>query len=260
MRNSFDLAAKNYDQLFTNSNIGKLQRNLVHQHIITFLKKDKKLNILEINCGTGEDAIWFAKQGHQVLATDISKTMIDVAKNKVDLDNLYFKPFDINHIGQLKPDEKYDLIFSNFGGLNCLSTKELSQFYVDSLKLLKDNGRVINVMMPKCCIWDNIYLLYKIRWKSLFRRNTNKGVTVKVNGLNVQTWYYNPKEIISLTKGLFDTESTYPVGLFIPPSFLESFFSKKRRILQLLAWLDSRFKLSILSKYADHFIITLKAK
>ena len=36
-----------------------------------------------MNCGTGEDARWLASQGMQVLATDISAPMIEVAQCKL---------------------------------------------------------------------------------------------------------------------------------------------------------------------------------
>ena len=39
-------------------------------------------SILELNAGTGEDAVYFAQQGHNVHATDISAGMQEVADQK----------------------------------------------------------------------------------------------------------------------------------------------------------------------------------
>ena len=113
---SFDKAASNYDDTFTKTDIGKMQRALVYAELSKHLISVQ--NILEINCGTGEDAIWFAKQNFTVTATDISPKMIEVAKSKA---NLNFSVADINSMATTFEGEKFDLLFSNFGGLNCLS-------------------------------------------------------------------------------------------------------------------------------------------
>ena len=96
MEASFDKAALNYDATFTNSEIGQLQRNLIYKQLSKQL--DSVQNILEINCGTGEDAIWFAQQNFKITATDISPKMIDVAKSKAPFENLNFQTADINSI------------------------------------------------------------------------------------------------------------------------------------------------------------------
>ncbi len=127
MEASFDKAAINYDETFTNSDIGKLQRDLVYEQLSKQLKSIH--NILEINCGTGEDAIWLSKQNFKVTATDISTKMIEEAKNKATLGNLNFEIADINLIATSFPNDNFDLIFSNFGGLNCLSKTELQDFF-----------------------------------------------------------------------------------------------------------------------------------
>jgi ubiquinone/menaquinone biosynthesis C-methylase UbiE len=78
----FDIASINYDNTFTFSNIGKAQRNRVFKYLNPLIKKRKKLSILELNCGTGTDAITFGNLGHNVIATDISQEMINTAALK----------------------------------------------------------------------------------------------------------------------------------------------------------------------------------
>ena len=92
MKANFDHHAINYDAYFSNSLIGKAQRERVHYFLNKQLEKKKKnLRVLEINCGTGIDADWLAKKGHFVIASDISSKMIEIAKNKYDHSNLIFK-------------------------------------------------------------------------------------------------------------------------------------------------------------------------
>ena len=98
MHNDFDVAAPLYDNIFTYSNIGKAQRKLVFKYLKPIISQGKKLSILELNCGTGADAIVFANMNHEVIATDISEGMIAVAKAKEHPKNLQFKVKDINTI------------------------------------------------------------------------------------------------------------------------------------------------------------------
>jgi SAM-dependent methyltransferase len=73
----FDALADSYDATFTNSRIGLAQRNAVWRELdITFGPGQR---ILEINCGSGVDAIHLASRGVKVLACDSSPRMIEVA-------------------------------------------------------------------------------------------------------------------------------------------------------------------------------------
>lgn len=258
MNASFDIAANTYDQSFTNSEIGKLQRNFVYRVVSKHLHNTKK--ILEINCGTGEDAIWFAKKGFEVTATDISNEMIAVAKAKEPFQNLNFIQTDINSISEQFFDQKFDTIFSNFGGLNCLTPTELENFLSSSKKMLSEKGKLILVIMPKNTLWEKVYFILKGKFKTAFRR-TKKEVIANVDGTGVPTYYYNPKEIVHLTKTNFKCVELKPIGFFVPPSYLEPFFKKQKRFLQFLTTLENKIKSSsFLSKYADHYILILEKK
>jgi ubiquinone/menaquinone biosynthesis C-methylase UbiE len=79
----FDQSAAAYDADFSFSMIGRAQRDIVHEYLENNLNFGKVLRILELNCGTGEDALFFAKKGADVLATDISEKMLETAKEKV---------------------------------------------------------------------------------------------------------------------------------------------------------------------------------
>lgn len=253
---SFDVAAQNYDSDFTHTEIGKLQRHLVYENLQKHLKNSA--TILEINCGTGEDAIWLANQNFEVMATDISEKMIAIAKAKTNLANLNFKVLDINHINQ--ETKKYDLLFSNFGGLNCLTNTELQTFFKSASEIISEKGKISLVIMPKNTIWEQFYFLTKFDFKNVFRRK-KEIVFANVDGEKVETYYYNPKDIVHLCQANFEIIAVKPIGFFIPPSYLEPFFKNKKRFLKGLDFLENRIKnWSILSKYADHYIITLQKK
>ncbi|MGH2665136.1 class I SAM-dependent methyltransferase [Flavobacterium sp.] len=260
MNASFDIAATNYDKTFTNTVIGKLQRSLVYQHLTEILSENQATTILEVNCGTGEDAIWLARQNYKVTATDISSAMIAVAKNKINLENLIFREADINNLPFPFLDQKFDMIFSNFGGLNCLSKTELRQFFKNSSELLTEKGQLALVIMPKNTLWEQFYFLTKANFKAVFRRK-KENITANVDGENVKTYYHNPKEVVHLASEVFVINHLKPIGIFVPPSYLEPFFRKKPKLVSVLNSLENTVKnQSFLSKYADHYLIALQKK
>ena len=260
MKADFDKAAQNYDTTFTNSVIGKLQRDLVYHQFSKVINKHNPKTILEINCGTGEDAIWLAEQKIEVIATDISSTMIEIAKSKSILENLTFIQTDINQIDSDFSTKKFDLIFSNFGGLNCLSLSEMTAFFKNVAQHLSAKGHLVLVIMPKSTLWEQFYFLLKLDFKNAFRRKKEYAIA-NVDGEKVTTYYYNPKDIVNLANTNFVVKQINPIGFFVPPSYLEPFFKNKPKMISDLSELEQKIKnRSWLSKYADHYLIVLEKK
>ncbi len=259
----FDHYATSYDLHFTQSGIGKAQRALVWQRLKDHLHSKKK--ILELNCGTGEDAIQLAKLGHNVLATDASSGMMEVAKSKchaitVPL-NLNFTQASFSELNEKVKDENFDLVFSNFGGLNCADEVVLKKLAFDLSALLNSNGKLFMVVMGRSCIWEQLYFLLKAQNIKAFRRKSKSGVNTTVSGTSFKTFYYSPTEITNIFSGNFMLDSLHPVGLFVPPSYLEPFFERNKMLLKFFGFLDkSLHNFSFLADYADHFVIVLKKK
>jgi ubiquinone/menaquinone biosynthesis C-methylase UbiE len=260
MHSDFDAAAAQYDSIFTYSNIGKAQRKLVFKYINPIISQEKKLSILELNCGTGADAITFANMDHNVIATDISEGMIAIAKAKEHPKNVAFEVQDINTLTAKTFNKKFDLIFSNFGGLNCLSKEQLTSFLKTTVDLLNSNGKLVMVVMPKQCLWERFYFTLKGDRAKAKRRNTTESVVANVDGVGVETWYFNPAEILELSADSFSKENVKPIGVTIPPSYLEKSFVAKFPLLNIFKGLDSILTASSLAKYADHFLIVLEKK
>ena len=79
---AFDGLAQEYDAQFTATTLGTLLRRMSWRHFERVFAQREFL--LDIGCGTGEDAIHLASLGHRVLATDASLQMIRVARHKAE--------------------------------------------------------------------------------------------------------------------------------------------------------------------------------
>src|SRR5688572_23347635 len=128
----FDHIAPTYDSAFTQSAIGQLQRKHVWNYLEKITPELGGLEILELNCGTGEDAMLFSEKGFNIVATDVSEEMLRVTQQKAHRYSLQNKItshyLDLESFDETVFDKKFDLIFSNFGGLNCI--------HPDSFKIL----------------------------------------------------------------------------------------------------------------------------
>lgn len=260
MKSDFDSAALTYDTDFTNTHIGKMQRDRVWSYLNQFLSRKENLNVLELNCGTGEDAIKLAGKGHKVTASDISENMLEVARSKKGADQVNFVTIDITQIAAHIFEEPFDLIFSNFGGLNCIDPLSVPDLSTNLHKLLSPSGSFIAVIMPDRCLWEEVYFLLKGKVDEAFRR-TKDFALANVSGQKVKTWYFSPKKHSELMSEEFEMKKVRPIGFFIPPSYLEHYFLRHVNFLRRLNWLEQKIGgLPWLASFSDHYLIHYEIK
>src|ERR1017187_8503288 len=65
-----------FDQMYADNKIVQYKRERVREHLKKYIKACDR--ILELNSGTGQDAIWLAQQNCLVHATDYARGMLEV--------------------------------------------------------------------------------------------------------------------------------------------------------------------------------------
>lgn len=251
----FDSYAESYDEDFSFSPIGKMQRARVHHFLKPYLLNKK--HVLEINCGTGEDARWLSSQGLKVEASDISEGMIEVCNQKNVPAN--FSACDSRDLLSKYTSQQFDMIFSNFGGLNCLSPEEIKKFMADSSHLLKPNGIVAAVIMGRNCMWERYYFSKK-KDQRQNRRLAKTGVDTIIKEEHFLTYYYSPDEFYIVGKEYYELMAYKPIGLFVPPSWFNQFFKSKKGLLHTLYFFEKLFPVSFFADKADHYLILLQKR
>ena len=253
---AFDSAAKAYDQNFTYSKIGRAQRALVWKQLEQDLDQQQTKSILEINCGTGEDALQLHNLGYQVTATDISPEMVAVSKQKVDSE-VDFKVLGFSELRNAFSPQSFDLIFSNFAGLNCVSADELAKLSEDFYALLKPNGVFIGVYLGKYCWIERLYFSMKgSRYKA--KRRQSKSLA-NIDGVGEQlTFCYSVAELKTIFRE-FAFKRSQPIGFFIPPSYFETSIGKRMWLMTILGFLERCVGwMSWFSDSADHVYVKFK--
>lgn len=250
-----------FDALYSGNTIIQYKRERVRANVMQYLSANS--NILELNSGTGEDAVWFAQQGHTVHATDISVGMQEQLQQKVNALQFQTKisteQISYTALEKLQVPKQYDLIFSNFAGLNC--TGQLDKVLQQFDALLKPGGVATLVVLPKFCLWEFL-LLFKGQFKTAFRRwGSSKGVSAHVEGEYFTCWYYNPGYIKKRLQKNFIVKSVEGLCTIVPPSYLEGFAEKYPRWYSFLKRKEAALKTSWPWKnIGDYYIITLKKK
>ncbi|MES1242227.1 MAG: class I SAM-dependent methyltransferase, partial [Acidobacteriota bacterium] len=82
MSAAFDRLAAEYDAGFTRTDLGTRFRRAVWSRLDALFPSGSR--VLELACGTGEDAVHLGERGVRVLATDASAEMVRVAGAKVE--------------------------------------------------------------------------------------------------------------------------------------------------------------------------------
>jgi ubiquinone/menaquinone biosynthesis C-methylase UbiE len=250
-----------FDELYSTNTIVNYKRNRVRDHVLKYLKPAG--TILELNSGTGEDALFFANKGHRVHATDISVGMQQQLRKKVEankMEDLVSNELcSFTQLHQLKNKGPYDHIFSNFAGLNC--TGELDKVLASFNDLLNSGGVVTMVILPKFCLWETL-LVFKGKFRTAFRRFFSKnGRKAHLEGTYFTCWYYDPSYIIKHTKDSFDLLAVEGLCTFVPPSYMEGFAEKYPFAYRDLRKLESKWKNSWPWRFiGDYYIISLKKR
>lgn len=260
----FDHIASSYNTQLMQTVIGQLQRKRVWKYLEEITPELNGLEILELTSGTGEDAELFGDRGFNIVATDLSEEMLKITQQKVQQYSLQSKIsshyIDLDTFDETVFNKKFDLIFSNFSGINCISPVGLQKLLKKIPSILAPGGRVVAVAMPKRCAWETLHFLAKFQFVRAFRRWTNRGVLTDPD-IGGKTWYYQPARIAKWARDSFRVIRTVPVGITVPPMFLERFFRRRKRTLFRLYSLEKKIgRISFLSGLSDHYIIDLQLK
>jgi SAM-dependent methyltransferase len=252
---AFDNIAPGYDDLFTRSMIGRAQRGAVWEVLSGIFESGA--HILELNCGTGEDALFLARHRMSVVACDGSEGMIRTARERMQDEDpdapIEFELLPTEHLAQLHPGTLFDGALSNFSGLNCVSN--LNQVAVDLASMVTARAPVLICLSTRFCLAETLWFLFQGNFRKAFRRTP--GVAhATVSGYTVKVHYPTLHEVRRSFSPWFRLRSCTGIGVAVPPSYLEPAIRKYPRLLGLLRRIDKRIShLPLLRIMGDHMLL-----
>ena len=173
----FDALAGAYDATFTHTDLGLRLRSAVWRHLDAAFAPTAR--VLELGCGTGEDALHLASRGVQVVATDASAAMVDETARK-----------------------------ARQAGHDSLVTARVLAF--EELP-----GAEVSLGMGRYVPWEWAWFLQRAAPAQAFRRLARGGVTWR--GLTVR--YPTPRRLASAFSPWFRRRKLVALGALLPPSY-----------------------------------------
>ena len=254
---AFSKQSFHYDADDRANPILKDMREQVYAHVNRYLKPHS--SILELNAGTGIDAVYFASSGHRVHATDLSSGMINQIMTKIQLpvvqDRLSCQRLSYDQLDHIE-GRKFDYVYSNFGGLNCI--RDLSSVTKHLTSLLNPGGYVTFVIMPPISLWELAWVL-RGNPRQAFRRLHKKGVKAHLEGEFFQTYYHSLKKIKNAFGSNFKLMRSEGLCSLSPPPSPGDFAFKHPGLYKTLRRLDSMIRtVPPFNRWADHLIVTFK--
>ena len=161
---AFDQLAPTYDAVWTNSARGRAQRNIVWREIDGLFRAGDR--VLDLGCGTGEDALHLESKGIHVDAIDASPEMV----RKANARGVRAQLFRIEELGKLSAG--YDGAISNFGALNCV--EDLRDAGAQLARLIRPKGWLAISLMPRMC-WTEVF---RFQFRRLRRYAEWRGIRV----------------------------------------------------------------------------------
>jgi SAM-dependent methyltransferase len=236
----WDAAAETYDLDFGNTLIGRAQRESIWKEIGKVFTAGQR--ILELNCGTGIDAVFLADRGVRVLACDIAPRMIALAERRAKLIKgsgmIDFRALATENIEVLEKEGSFDGAFSNFSGLNCV--EDLPTVAEKLARLLRPGARLVLCMIGRFVPWEIAWYMAHGNPRRAFLRF--KKVTVGRIGeaAVVSVRYPSVRKLADIFVPGFRLTKMQGIGITLPPSYLEHWAQKFPLVLKRLASLDRR--------------------
>ena len=232
-------------------------RSKVYTHLGRFLPPGSRL--IELNAGSGVDAVHLAQQGYFVHATDIAPGMLARFHDKVDRlglqDRVTIQECSFTELEKVQA-VSFDAVFSDMGGLNCIP--DLSPVIQSLPNVLRPGGLVTWVLMPRVCLWE-IAELFRGHPKLAFRRFSRTGTRSHLEGLYFNVYYFSPQQVLRWFGDDYQFLSLEGLSVITPTAESKNLAKRFPRIYRALALLDDYLAPHApWSGWGDFYILSLR--
>lgn len=197
--------------------------------------------VLELGCGTGDEALMLAAQGCTVWGIDRSHACIAQASAKAQARGLqgraHFRVLDLNAVGLLEgeiPAERLTGAWSSLGALNLLA--ELAPVRDGLARLLKPSGRLVLQVFNDNSAFEKLFALTHAAFSMANRRRMpGQGLELLAAGSStrevepattVQTHFRAPQALADAFKPHFSVDKVLAVNPLQPSVFLHERYAR----------------------------------
>jgi SAM-dependent methyltransferase len=234
---AFDAIAPQFDTRFRAWLSVEAQRRSIRRGLAVVFPSGSRL--IEIGGGTGDDALWLADRGREVLMTDASPAMVAAAsaKSKGRITTVVAAAEEFGEVAEeLKGEPLFDGAYSVFAGLNCVA--DLTSFGSGIARLLRKDAPLMLVMFGTCCPGEMLVEALGGRPANALRRLKRDDVPARLGGREFTVRYHRGRDLQRMLSPWFRLQSRRGIGVFVPPSAAEPWISSHPRLLKSLEALE----------------------
>ena len=257
---AFDHVADRYDVESTDIMLSRWFRAIVWAQMEKLFLPGAR--VLELGCGTGEDAVWNARRGVHVTATDASPAMLEQTRQKViaaGVETLVdTQPLDFSQAATWTlPPAAFDGVYSNYGALNCLSFDDWPALAAALTRAVKPGGRIGLCVIGRLCPWEVVWHGAHLHFKAAFRRLPGQA-TAHLEGRYFPVYYPSPGWVTRIFGMQWRQQRLMAVGVFLPPSDLYAGIGRRPTFAKRLLRLENATAAHWPFKYlGDHYWLEL---
>jgi SAM-dependent methyltransferase len=197
--------------------------------------------VLDIGCGTGDDALALQARGVHVTGIDASPEMVRIARER-GTDASVCRA---EHLSDLQGS--FDGVLSNFGALNCV--QDLAVLRESLARLMRPGGWLAICLMGRFCAWETLWYLLRGDLARAPRRWSGEASSA----LAPRVFYPTVSTVRRAFAPDFTLHYWHGIGLAVPPSYVTGLSATT---IRSLANLDSRFaSLPLLRALSDHRLL-----
>ncbi len=259
----FDFQASKYTETILNNEISRWQRGVTVSSLLRIFASGE--TVLEIGCGTGVETLELSKRGINVVAVDISSSMLEHLHRlaaELGVKGVKTRRLSSSEIADLKSDKYafpvggFDGAFSHFGAMNLESNPE--EFSENLATILKPGALVSFALWNRYCLSELPLRALKLEMSQVAQRFGGLVRAGEHTKYSLDTLTYTPREFASHFSRFFDLVSYYALpALLIPPSE----YAPRLGGLLKLARIDQYLgHLPVLRDLGDNFVMTLKLR
>jgi SAM-dependent methyltransferase len=220
--------------------------------------------VLELGCGTGEEAVALGQAGVRVLATDLSAEMLAVADAKIAAAGLesvvQTRRLAAGEVGELADElgrGAFDGAYSSFGALN--GEPDLYAVGRALAALVRPGGRLVVSVMNRVYPFELLWFLAHGRPREAVRRLGGRTMAHVSPALAVRvpTWYWTPRAFARALPG-FRRLSCRALPLLLPPPYAGHLWARfPTWVGRLGRWEERLAGWRLFCGLGDHFVMIL---
>lgn len=245
---AFDRAAESYDTDFGGNAAGLVFRQAFQRRLLARVPEGAR--VLDLGCGTGEDAVMLASQGRRVHAIDVSEAMVERCRQKAEAhglgpDRLVVERRAAEEVSAL--EGPFDAAYSDFGALNCADLRAVGSGLAG---VLRPRAPVLLSIMPPRPLPATLLRLFTGRGEPRGRS------APRVGGLPVPVHHPTPRRVREAFGPAFAWRGGFALGVLLPAPGHDRWAARHALAFAALAALEGAVReWPLLRGLGDHAVL-----